>query len=136
MPTREECNQGIHTVDNQGLCHWCGTLLEPEWYDHYLHGPPSKSHATATKPNLEQSMNPYCVFTTTYEVTKDAANRINKAIKAIDDTAAFVGPVSIPGNNTKGWIERPNDGTNDYNHVRERNSRMAAIARKELGMED
>ncbi len=76
----------------------------------------------------------YYVFTTTAKVTQAAAKRIAKAIKEIDDTAEFVGPVSIPGNQVKAWIERPNDGTNDYNHVRERNNRMAEIARKELGL--
>jgi hypothetical protein len=40
MPTREQCqNEGIHTLDNQGLCHWCGELLEPDFWDHYVNGP-------------------------------------------------------------------------------------------------
>ena len=75
------------------------------------------------------------LFTTQTKVTKAAAKRINKAIMEIDDSAQFVGPLSIPGNRTTGWIERPNDGTNDYNHVRARNEQMAEIARKELGID-
>jgi len=76
------------------------------------------------------------IFTTTAKFTKAAGNRIRKAIEEIDNTAEFTGPLSIPGNRTTGWIERPNDGTNDYGHVRARNERMAAIARKELGIEE
>ena len=79
-------------------------------------------------------MNPYYIFTTTAKITKATAKRINMAIKAIDESADFIGPLSIPGSDTKGWIERPNDGTNDYNHVVARNNEMAAIARRELGI--
>lgn len=79
-------------------------------------------------------MTDYFVFCTTHAVTKSAARRINKAIKQIDPSADFVGPVSIPGNHIKGWITRPNDGSNDYSHVCARNKRMAEIARKELGI--
>lgn len=75
------------------------------------------------------------VFTTTAKVTKAAAKRINRAIRAIDDTAEFVGPLAIPGNRTTAWIERPNDGTNDYIEVSQRNQQMAAIARKELDLD-
>ena len=25
-----------HYLDNQGLCHRCGILLEPAWWDHYI----------------------------------------------------------------------------------------------------
>ena len=80
-------------------------------------------------------MSEYYIFTTTYPVTGSAAKRINKEIKKIDPRAEFVGPLSIPGNNIRGWIERPNDGTNDHNHVRARNEQMAEIARRELGYE-
>ena len=72
------------------------------------------------------------VFSTSAKITKAAAKRIQKQIKAIDSTADFVGPLSIPGSQTTGWIERPNDGTNDHNEVRQRNRAMADIARKEL----
>lgn len=75
------------------------------------------------------------IFSTSTKITKAAAKRIQKQIKEIDDSADFVGPLDIPGSRTTGWIERPNDGTNGYNHVRARNEQMAAIARKELGLE-
>lgn len=78
----------------------------------------------------------YFIFSTKAKVTKAAARRISKAIKEIDDKAEFTGPLSIPGDRTTGWIERPNDGTNDYGDQRARNARMAAIAREELGIED
>lgn len=35
MGTREDCQQGHHTCDNQGLCWWCGKLLEPTWWEAY-----------------------------------------------------------------------------------------------------
>lgn len=28
------CRQ--HYCDNQGLCHYCGIVMEPDWYAHYL----------------------------------------------------------------------------------------------------
>lgn len=77
----------------------------------------------------------YYVFTTTTKVTKAAAKRINNQIKELDPSATFVGPLSIPGNETTGWIERPNDGSNDYNGVRANNASMAEIACRELGIE-
>lgn len=36
MPTREDCQAGEHTSDNQGLCHFCGTMVNPDWYAHYM----------------------------------------------------------------------------------------------------
>jgi len=74
----------------------------------------------------------YFVFSTSTKITKAAANRIQKRIKAIDSTADFVGPLSIPGSRTTGWIERPNDGNNGQLEVSQRNQRLAAIACEEL----
>lgn len=39
-----ECK--THYVDNQGLCHYCGLLMEPDWYEHYLHGTPTEKPDT------------------------------------------------------------------------------------------
>lgn len=25
-----------HYCDNQGICHYCGIVMEPEWYAHYI----------------------------------------------------------------------------------------------------
>ncbi len=27
-----------HYADNQGLCHRCGVMVEPDWYDAYVNG--------------------------------------------------------------------------------------------------
>lgn len=35
MGTKQDCQLGEHTADNQGLCWWCGTVVEPEWYAAY-----------------------------------------------------------------------------------------------------
>jgi len=35
-----------HYVDNQGLCHYCGLIMEPGWYEHYLHGTPTEKPDT------------------------------------------------------------------------------------------
>ena len=78
----------------------------------------------------------YYIMATRMDFPKSTANRINKRIKEIDDTACFLGPLDIPGNDIAGWLERPNDGTNDHPDTRERNKRMAAIANEELGIED
>ena len=77
---------------------------------------------------------PYFIFTTTYQVSDSVADRINERIKQLDSTAVFVGPVSIPGNTIRGWIERPNDGSNDYNFRRAINARLSDIAKDELGI--
>ena len=80
-------------------------------------------------------MSQYFILVTKKKVAKTAAKKIDQLIKEIDSTASFVAPLSIPGSEVKGWLERPNDGTNDYNHARERNLRMAAIVRRELELE-
>jgi len=76
----------------------------------------------------------YFVFSTSAKITKAAAKRIQKRIKAIDSTADFVGPLALPNSQTTGWIERPNDGRNNQTEVSRRNEHMAAIAREELGI--
>ena len=39
MGTKQDCENGSCTVDNQGLCWWCGRLLEPEWWEAYAGEP-------------------------------------------------------------------------------------------------
>jgi hypothetical protein len=37
MPTLQDCQErNIHTVDNQGGCHFCGKILDPDYYDQYF----------------------------------------------------------------------------------------------------
>jgi hypothetical protein len=72
------------------------------------------------------------IHITRVKVTQDVADRINERVQAIDPQACFRGPLDIPGSDVGGWLERPNDGTNDYNHVRERNKQLAAIVREEI----
>lgn len=35
MGTRQDCKRGEHTCDNQGLCWWCGKVMNQEWFDEY-----------------------------------------------------------------------------------------------------
>lgn len=77
-------------------------------------------------------MSEFFIASTRRTVTQAAASRIDLAVKAIDPTASFVGPLSIPGNDTTGWIERPNDGTNDYGYRREEAKRMREAMEREL----
>ena len=74
----------------------------------------------------------YYVATTKTKATKKQAAEIRRLIAEIDNDAVFVS-VSIPGNDIKGWIERPNDGTNDYNFRRANNRRMAEIMHGIIG---
>jgi len=74
----------------------------------------------------------YFVWTTKKNVTRAAAAKIDKAVKAIDPSMDFVRHYAA-GNDTHGWLERPNDGTNDYNHVRARNAECVKIAESILG---
>ena len=76
----------------------------------------------------------YYIYTTTKKFSKAAASRIQKQIKAIDPQAYFAGPMSIPGNRTTGWLERPNDGSNNSNFQATNAKAMVAIIEKELGV--
>lgn len=58
--------------------------------------------------------NEYFLATTMIRLSKQAAARLNKKLHALDPTMDFTGPVAIPGNILRGWISRPNDGTNDH----------------------
>lgn len=78
-------------------------------------------------------MSEYFVWTTRTKATKKQAREINRLVKEIDETMDFIGPVSIPGNETHGWLERPNDGTNDYAFRRDDNNLCVAVAKKILG---
>lgn len=46
MGTKEDCKNGHHTTDNQGLCHWCGKLLNPDWWEAYA----GKRHIDDDRP--------------------------------------------------------------------------------------
>lgn len=70
---------------------------------------------------------PYFVWTTKAFVSVAQAELINEQIEAIDPSMAFIRHYAA-GNETHGWLERPNDGTNDYNHVRERSARCVKVA--------
>jgi len=72
--------------------------------------------------------------TWTCEVTEKQAAEINKLIKAIDADAVFIRHYAA-GNNCHGWLERPDDGTNDYDHVRANKLEMRRIAGVVLGHE-
>lgn len=52
MATREDCERGYHTTDNQGLCWWCGALVEPEWWEAYAGTPhPDTLNLETVQPN-------------------------------------------------------------------------------------
>lgn len=65
-------------------------------------------------------------------VNRALAIKINNAIQAVDPKALFV-RLEQPGNDIHGWIERPNDGNNSANFMRDRNAQVKAIADKMLG---
>lgn len=35
MGTLLDCRNGAHTLDNQGLCHFCGVVVNPDWWRYY-----------------------------------------------------------------------------------------------------
>jgi hypothetical protein len=63
----------------------------------------------------------YYVTVTTQKHTSATAARIDRAVKRIHPDLAWVGPLSIPGSQTRGWLERPNDGMNDSPDRRSQN---------------
>jgi len=72
-------------------------------------------------------MSTYFIHTYNCEVTRKQEDMINARIKAIDSDAVFVRHYAA-GNHVHGWIERPNDGTNDYNIRRAKNAKLVRIA--------
>jgi hypothetical protein len=87
----------------------------------------------ASQPQKEKGENKMSYFISTYtvQVTRKQAKEINRRISQIDPKAAFVRHYAA-GNHVHGWIERPNDGTNDCNFRRETNMQMKQIADKIL----
>jgi hypothetical protein len=86
-----------------------------------------------TKPTKgETTMTEYIAWTTTTQVSKTAAEQIRSAVAAIDPSMDFVRHYAA-GNDIHGWLVRPNNGSNDYNHVRERTARCIAEAERILG---
>lgn len=55
MATREDCERGYHTADNQGLCWWCGTLVEPEWWEAYAGTPHPDTLTTNTESKTDET---------------------------------------------------------------------------------
>ena len=36
MPTKQDCKNGEHTSDNQGLCWWCGCVVNQDGWDDFV----------------------------------------------------------------------------------------------------
>lgn len=66
------------------------------------------------------------------ELKSAARERAEKAIAAIDPSADIVVYHEPGTDRVRTWLERPNDGTNDYNYVRARNAELAAAVETEL----
>jgi hypothetical protein len=75
----------------------------------------------------------YFVWTTKTDVSRKASADIDAAVKQIDPTMSFVRHYA-PGNDTHGWLERNNDGTNDQNWRVENNRKCVEIAKARLGI--
>jgi hypothetical protein len=50
MGTKADCESGEHTVDNQGLCYWCGKVLNQDWNDFYMNGNETTEVKKPSKP--------------------------------------------------------------------------------------
>lgn len=72
------------------------------------------------------------LWTTRKNVTKAKARQVNKAVKAVDPSMHFIRHAA-PGNAVRGWLERPNDGTNNQPATRARSAECIKIARSILG---
>lgn len=69
------------------------------------------------------------LWTTREIVTPETARKITEALQAIDPDADFTRFFQA-GNETHGWITRPNDGTNDHNERRSQNKRLIETAER------
>lgn len=56
MPTKAECKNGVHTLDNQGLCHWCGKLLDPYLWGIYTGESNGKQEAKAAHTTASEKV--------------------------------------------------------------------------------
>lgn len=73
----------------------------------------------------------YFVWTTRQDVSRKQEAEINRAVKAIDQSMIFV-RFYAAGNDVHGWLERDNDGTNNYNWRRADNRKCVEIAQQIL----
>jgi hypothetical protein len=53
MGTRQDCLDGQHTSDNQGLCWWCGTMVNQDWNDEYYGVSKSEQNAESSDMQAE-----------------------------------------------------------------------------------
>ena len=72
------------------------------------------------------------IFVTRCPLTKKQAAKINREVKKIDPSAAFHGPLRIPGETLTGWAVRPNDRKNDTIEGQARNSEIRLAVEKIL----
>jgi hypothetical protein len=66
------------------------------------------------------------------KLTRKQISELNRGLRKIDKSMRFVGPVDLPGNNLKGWIYRPDDGTNDYTYQRDLNQQARVLVERIL----
>jgi hypothetical protein len=71
-------------------------------------------------------MSSYFIATWGAQLRGAKRKQAETAIRAIDPTADLV-LHNEAGNSVRMWLERPNDGTNDYNEVVRRNARLKAV---------
>jgi hypothetical protein len=57
MGTRADCKAGEHTSDNQGLCWFCGTVVNPEWWRSYR----GKENMHLKQPKRSKTFGQHCV---------------------------------------------------------------------------
>lgn len=76
-------------------------------------------------------MSSYFIATWQRRLKPAARKRAETAIHAIDPTAVLV-LHSEPGNAVRMWLERPNDGTNDYISMRAKHRACIAAVNREL----
>lgn len=77
---------------------------------------------------------PYFIWTTKRRATSSQAAEIQRRCQKVLDDVTYVSH-NAPGNDTHGWLERPNDGCNDYNSFRAGFRECIAIAQEVLGIE-
>lgn len=77
-------------------------------------------------------MSDFAIASTSKQLTKRLAQRIDRAVKKIDPTASFDAPLNIEICGATGWIVRPNDGTNGYGYRCDEAQRMREAMEREL----
>lgn len=73
----------------------------------------------------------YFIAHWTKQLPSGVRERVEADLESVDPSAVLV-YTNAPGTTTRMWLERPDDGTNNYNNVVQRNAELRTIVESAL----